>query len=97
MENHVTCMETGNHEDKWMPNTLYNYIRLTYASDHIIESSNCNTLKLEYRFYRIYNESRFRHAISMMLLEYFEFLKMVNRGVCWNMAFLVNYHNINDP
>ena len=36
-------------------------------------------------------------AIGMMLLEYFKFLKMVNGGVCWNMAFLVNYHNINDP
>ena len=47
MENHVTCSETGNHEDKWMPNTLYNYIRLTYASDHIIVLSNRNILRLE--------------------------------------------------
>ena len=35
MENHVTCSETGNHEDKWMPNTLNNYIQLTYVSDQI--------------------------------------------------------------
>ena len=100
MENHVTCSETGNHEDKWMPNTLYNYIRLTYASDHIMILSNRNILRLEHRFHRICSKSRFivkLHTIGMILLEYFKFLKMVNGGVCWNMAFLVNYHNINDP